>query len=470
MLVAKTAHAATADELEQRIHEQEEQLKRQDARIKALEELLSGRTAKESLVPDASLQGTPGKAPPEGSTAPGAPVVVAGDKRFAFGSPDGANQVRFHAIVDADGRYFANSYTPSGADGFLIRQARPIIEGTFSQIYDFRITPDFGMGKDVLQDAYITGHYRPWLQITVGKFKTPFGLERLQYDTDVRFIERGLPNNLVPNRDIGVQLAGQLDGLTYALALQNGAADGASSDAVGDVPVENAVSGTARLFMEPFTSNPDSVLRGLGLGVAANYTSATGTGVRTLLPSYYSPGQQAVFAYRGGATPAVMDGSRTRVSPQAYWYAGPFGLLAEFVEVRQHLGRLGITPSAVQDVRQRAAQLEVTYVLTGETNGYKAPAPAAPFAAGHGVGAWELVARVGELAIDPRAFAGGANSLANPTMSIQKGLAWAIGVNWYLTASLKTELNYEQTRFKLGNMNGDRPMEKALLGRVQLGF
>ena len=93
-------------------------------------------------------------------------------------------------------------------DQFLLRRVRPIVEGTVGGIYDFRFTPDFVQGKTVIQDAYITGRFSPYFQLTAGKFKAPIGLERLQSASDIRFIERAYPTQLVTNRDLGVQIAG----------------------------------------------------------------------------------------------------------------------------------------------------------------------------------------------------------------------------------------------------------------------
>lgn len=65
--------------------------------------------------------------------------------------------------------------------------------------------------------------------------------------------------------------------------------------------------------------------------------------------------------------------------------------------------------------------------------------------AGGGWGAWELVARYGELDVD--AFTGGANSFANPTSAASKGSAWGIGANWYLNNVFKFSIDYEYTSF-----------------------
>jgi phosphate-selective porin OprO/OprP len=80
------------------------------------------------------------------------------------------------------------------------------------------------------------------------------------------------------------------------------------------------------------------------------------------------------------------------------------------------------------------------------------------------------VARVHELSIDDGAFAGGADSFANPLTAARRARAAAIGVNWYLNPNVKWSVDYELTRFDGGAATGDRPDEKAYLTRIGLAF
>lgn len=166
--------------------------------------------------------------------------------------------------------------------------------------------PDFGGGKTELQDAWLDFKYFPQAKLQVGKFKTPFGIERLQSGTDTLFIERGLPNNLVPNRDIGVALHGDLfDGkLSYAAGVFNGVADGASLDS----DIDNNKEFAGRIFIKPWKESGNwlfdwLLLDGLGVGFAVTTGKADGTSSATYLPSYKTPGQQTFFSYRTGYTP-----------------------------------------------------------------------------------------------------------------------------------------------------------------------
>ena len=343
----------------------------------------------------------------------------------------------------------------------------------------FRIQPDFGGGKVILQDAYLDARFLPEIQLLVGKTKTPFLLERLQSATDRRFVELALPNNLSPNRDIGAFLHGDLFNRTvsYAAGIFNGLPDGDTSD--GDTTDDK--DGAARIFVHPFRNAGIEPLEGVGLGIAATYGNEEGKvdtakkSVATSLPSYKTSGQNTFFTYISRADSGdfsadnnvIADGNRTRLSPQAYYYWGPFGLLGEYVRNRQEVRRNADVAALTNSAWQAAGY----YVLTGEKNSFKHIEPARPFDLSKGqFGALELAARYSELRVDGDAFP----RFADPTKSASRAKAWAAGLNWYLTRNVKVVANYEQTRFKGGAGSAsaikDRETEKVVLSRFEVAF
>lgn len=396
------------------------------------------------------------------------PVVSADNKGFSIQSPDGAYVLRLRGVANIDARTYLDSTT---SDTFQLRAIRPSFEGTLAKIYDFRVTPDFGNGRTIILDAYADARLNPAFKLRIGKAKAPFGLERLQSDSDTKFIERGLPNNLIPNRDIGVQAFGDLlDGrISYALSYSNGVADGGSSESLSpaDADSSNRKSYGARVFTTPFKDSDSDALRGLGFGLAADRSDDKSAAS----PKYRSPGQQDIFSYRSG-TAASLDGDRLRVSPQAYYYNGGLGVLGEYVVVHQD-----VSNSTKSDTLTNTSwQLAASYLLTGEDASYKGVKPKRAFELGkEGWGAWELVARYSTLKIDDDAFSGGANSFADPTKSSRDAKALAAGVNWYLNDNVRVALNYEYTRYSDGGGGTvtaptDRPNEKILFSRVQIAY
>ena len=408
------------------------------------------------------------------AAAASAPVVKAGSKGFSLQSADGKNQVKLRGVVHVDGRFFASD-TPAGVvDTWQATRVRPILEGTVGGIYDFRFTPDFGQGRTVIQDAYVTARFKPEVQVTAGKFKMPVGLERLQSANDIRFVSRAFPTSLVPNRDLGVQVAGNLldDRLNYAVAWTNGVNDGGSSESFSDVDVNNGKDWSGRLFAQPFADSDRFALRGLGLGIAGTYTSETGTTSQTLLASYRTPAQATFFTYRTGATATVLDGERSRLAPQFYYYFGRFGLLGEYTTVSQRVSRTTSTVTRSDTLDTQAWQVAASWFLTGEEASFRGFKPNDVFSLADGTwGAFELVARYHELDTDDDAFVGGAASFADPDFAASQARGYAVGLNWYLNENLKWFLDYEHTSFDGGAPGGgDRDDEKVFLTRFALGF
>lgn len=413
------------------------------------------------------------------------PVVRADEKGFSITSPKKDFQLRIRGLVHTDARVFLDDGGNPLDDTFVFRRVRPIIEGTLSEKVGFRIMPDFAGGRTVLTDAYTDIAFYPFAKVRIGKFKVPVGLERLQAAGDIRFIERGFPTAIAPNRDIGIQLSGDYKNgaLGYEVGIFNGVADGASSDTIGDSDSHDSKDVALRLFGHPFQLTDIYPLYGLGFGIAASFGDETGDGTTTLLPSYRTAGQNTFFSYRSntatGAAPnnaTIASGDRLRISPQAYYYVGPLGILAEYITSEQDVRRTNGSRTRTGTMHNEAWQLQLSYLLTGEDNTFKSIRPDAPFTfGGPGWGAFELLARVGELDVDNEAFLRGADSFANPTTAASKATAWGIGANWYMTNQIRLELNYERTMFEGGGGGTlaaplDREDEQALLARLQLSY
>jgi phosphate-selective porin OprO/OprP len=91
-------------------------------------------------------------------------------------------------------------------DQFLLRRVRPIVEGTVGGIYDFRFTPDFAQGKTVIQDAYITGRFSPYFQLTPASSRRRSGSSACS--RRATFVHRARVSDPARHdRDIGVQIA-----------------------------------------------------------------------------------------------------------------------------------------------------------------------------------------------------------------------------------------------------------------------
>jgi phosphate-selective porin OprO/OprP len=385
--------------------------------------------------------------------------VFAGKDGFGIKSPDNAFQLRFRAHVQADSRWFKDD---TGRDQFLMRRVRPILEGTLYEKFGFRIMPDFAGSSLQILDAYVDANLYTAFKIRAGKFKGPVGYERLQSPADLLMMERAFPTQLVPNRDIGVQLSGDLFGgtLSYQAGIFDGTVDGNSTD--GDN--NNGKDFEARLYASPFKNTGWDPLRGLGVGFAYTEGSQAGSATTSNLPRFLTPGQNTFFTYASGA---FADGDRTRYVPQLYYSWGPFGLLGEYVISEQEITRSTNTRS----ISNSAWALTATYLLTGEDATSRGVVPRKPFNLKERTwGAFEVVGRVGELNVDDDVFEGSAAlRLADPSTQASKATDYGVGLNWYLSRSYRLMFNYDQTVFEGGAAGGaDRDDEKVFLTRFQL--
>jgi len=400
------------------------------------------------------------------------PAITIGSGGLAVSSADSNFVLRVRGGLQTDGRFFVGDSEAN--DTFLLRRVRPIMEGTVFGKFDYRLMADFASGvtqtavnNGSILDAYVNARLLPGFQIQAGKFKEPVGLERLQSWRNLLFVERGYPTQLVPNRDTGVMLHGGFwnNAFTYQVGAFNGTADGGSSDFdVSDGDKDLAV----RLFVQPFKQADVGALRGLGFGVAGTIGEHEGAP-----RAYVTDGGQRFFTYLTGtgAQPNVTnDGDTWRVTPQGYYYWGPFGVFGEYAVSSQELRQAGGGAGAGSrsSFQNTAWQVAASYFLTGENNSFESVSPRKSFNPAAGAwGAWELTTRVGELDVDNAAFP----VFANPAQSATKAFAWGAGLNWHLNPNVKLQFNYINTDFEGGDANPALAQrEHLVLTRAQFAF
>jgi phosphate-selective porin OprO/OprP len=398
--------------------------------------------------------------------------IAGWDKGFFIQSPDGANKLNVGGYVHFDGRYFINGSSP-GVSQFLIRRARLELKGKLFKYYEFKLLPDFAGGQAIIQDAYLNVNYVPWARFQAGKYKSPTGLERLQSANALVFIERGLPTNLVPNRDLGFMLWGQpfYGALEYELAIMNGTADGGSNN--NDLAFSDDKTFAGRLFFSPLKDSPWEWARGLSAGVAGTAGRRKGSISNPGLPQYKTDAQQNFFTYvtNSPATAtgtAFANGNQWRITPQATYYWGPFGFLGEWVQSNNDVSLNGNT----QSIRANSWQTQLSWVLTGEDNSYRPIVPNANFDPWRFLdGAWGAVQvgfRYAALDVENQVYTLG---FADRNRSARKAEAWALALNWSLNPMVRLMLDYDQSTFTGGAKNGgDRPDEDVLMSRVQFVF
>lgn len=442
----------------------------------------------ESRILGDGAETVPGAAPENGGAGP---ALSLGARGVSFRSADSNFVARLHGHLQLDSRTFFGDGGTRGSDSFLVRRARPILEGTVFQDFDFLFTPDFGAGANgstpaltpQVFDAYLSYRPKPELRFRIGKFKSPVGLEQLQADDAVLFNERSLATELVPTREFGAQALGEgFDGrLSYRAGVFNAAGDYRNANGA-DFGRDIEVAG--RLFFQPLKGSTLAAARGAGLGVGGSYG---GTSTAAALPAttggarsgYATDGQQQFFAYQpapvGGNAPVVVaDGTHWRLSPQGYDYFGPFGLLGEYVISSQSVRRVGAAPLTSARLEHDAWQITGSWMLTGEGASYQGVIPDHPFHPALGQwGAVQLVARFAHMDLDRAAFP----LFSDARASARAAHAWSVGLNWWLNRNVRLSTSLSHTSFSGGGGPGTsvpaivtRQPENVLFTRAQLVF
>lgn len=379
------------------------------------------------------------------------PKLIIGQNGFGFASADTNFVFKLRGLVQLDSRtFFGDSELLRGNDSFLLRRARPIIEGTVFRDFDFQLVPDFAGSATTIFDANLNYRLRPEFQLKFGKFKSPIGFEQLQSDATLPFNERSLASALVPSRAVGVQLWGDVAGgaFSYAIGVFNLVGDNRNPNS-SDFGDDKEFAG--RVFVQPFKQSENAALQGIGFGLGGSYSqiksNALGLPNPTggTLPGYATDGQQQYFAYNPVTGTVVADGTHWRLAPQASYLKGPFGLLGEYTISHQEVRNN--TTQARAALEHNAWQLSAQWVLTGEAASFTGITPERPFdfTAGRW-GAWQLVARYGKLTIDGDTF----GSFANPLTSANSATAWGVGINWWLNKNVRVLTSYSHTKFDGG--------------------
>lgn len=393
-------------------------------------------------------------------------VLAGWQDGFYLQSPGGDFKLKIRGYTQADGRFFLDNDGDTGNSTFTMRRVRPIFEGTVYKYFDFRIMPDFGGGQTVLQDAYGDIRYFPWASVRFGKFKPPVSLERLQSGADLTFVERSILQNLVPNRDVGVQLYGDFwDGtLGYQLGIFNGVYD---TESGRDTDLTDDKDFAGRVFAHPFRPLEVDALRNFGIGIAGTWGDHN---EEALGVNYRTAGRSSYYAFNNDAK-VLSRGPQSRINPQLYYFYGPFGLMAEYAASKQ---RVEGTANGIAraDYKANAFYVQASWVITGEDNTYKSVTPINNFDPLQGRwGAFEIGARVANTDVDDDTLTTKVDKFA-----LAKGTtnAWeyTAGLNWYLNKNVKLQFNYVRTDFAgAPTFSGEaKTHEDAALTRFQISF
>lgn len=382
--------------------------------------------------------------------------AVSGDKAESTVRPRGMIEVDYAVFNERAGGYDFN-------DGTTVRRARIGLEGSASQVFNYRIEVDFAGNQVALLDAYLQYTGIKNLAITAGQHKAPFGLDSNNGDNYATFLERSMFVNAFSNagaeRRIGLSAAwSPKANLNVAAGLfgDNESITRSSGSPVTNSPDES-FGANARIAWEPVSDKG----RIIHLGASGYYRTGLKSG--DVADAVRLSDRPNIRIDNGNiADSGIVTGveSLRYAGAEAAAVFGPVTLAGEY-------GRLWTDRPGLSDPSFDGFYVYATWFLTGETRPFKngnfdRVKPSKPLGKG-GAGAFELALRYDRLDLsDTPVLARAGNRSESLTF----------GLNWYLNPYAKLLFNW--VRFNGVNTPldpvGTRTAGDAIATRLHVDF
>jgi len=461
------------------------------------------------------------------------PVVKEKDGSFTLESANGRNSIGLTGRMHLDYRnsdtedvgVTSDRDTASLADQFELRRARIGVKGIIAKDFKYEVVSNLP-GTATVDVAFLDFAKYSQVQLRVGKFKQPFGLEELISSNNMTMMERSYLDQTVPGKKLGFQVMGApTTGLTYAASVfqQNDSERDISSDG------KSSAAARATINFAELMGDKEMVMH-LGLsGVESNYSvrsaqssqsdkvySGGSNNTQTAtISAFRSAGRGLSNIFRGQVygvpctTSEIACASEftTSVKQQAVGLegilsSGPFKLMAEYSQ-GDYRGRGTYTASG-NEVKYdtKTYYLEAGYFITGEkyADSYKGGVfssfkPKKEFNLDKGdLGAIELAFRAEAFDVDDTTLSAagagrfqgilsttdsGSTSSSTNNSGVKSGAkTYTGGVRWILNPNLVVKANYAVTNFdsafkaidvtNANNLTIDQ--EKLLMLRTQYMF
>jgi phosphate-selective porin OprO/OprP len=307
---------------------------------------------------------------------------------------------------------------------FEVRRAWAESYLTLDNSVELAFQYDFNSERRPINGAVVAYRGTGPVILTFGNFKEPFSLQQLMSNNDTTFVERALPDALVPARNVGLALGGHGERWT--------AAAGAFAGNINTGTATEGTAGTGRVTYAPILTD-DRVLH---LGISTSYRSygRSDAGVK-----FETKPEAYVFQ------PALLDTgtienatSLTRLGLEAAYQIGPVRVQGEYVLAEVDRG------SKAPDAAFQGGYVEASWILNGPGRRYElAPNYGANFAVFKGVSVPESQ-RVGRGGLGLFELAGRFSMLDLNSGDVQGGVErnWTAGLNWYPETNMRLMANY----------------------------
>ncbi len=345
---------------------------------------------------------------------------------------DASVQVKARIMWDYDTFTDVHHDGQSGND-LELRQARLTLESQLNKAWQTKLQIDFDEDNENsiqtdLADTYL--QYLGWhhLELTLGRAKEPFGLERLNSSQYLTTIERSMATNaFAPGRHVGVGLLGYTDQMTWAVGFYE--VDEEKED-------HNHYALTSRFVYTPWHKHHNL----LHLGIAGSIRDFGGEKYQIKERAEVHTADKIINSAKTAADQVHLLGL------EAAWIKGPFSLQAEYMMAN-------INAEVAANAHYNGYYIQGSYFLTGESRSYK-QGRLGKIKPNSKLGTWELVARYSTLDAQD-------NDVGVEATNV------TFGINYYLNEQIRFMLNYINTELtqESSDESGD-----ALSLRLQYTF
>lgn len=349
----------------------------------------------------------------------GAPEFSSADGNFKI-KPRGRIMTDWGSISDNSGKV---------VDSTEIRRARLGIEGVVMRDVKYKFEIDFAGNKTTIKDAYME-----WvgsqLSIAAGQFKVPVSLEHHTSSRYITFLElASIADAFGFSRDIGIAANVVKNDFTFKAGVFQGDAND-SADKEGRTYA-------ARVTFSPKIDDSGTLIH---MGASA-FHRENDDGVLTKKYRQRPPHHLSPTRY-------VDTGSFDAVSDT--YFGAELGAIMGSLSAQAEWGWMkSNAPTGGMDASFSGGYVDVSYILTSESRGYKGGAfdrikVANPVFSG-GTGAWQIAARydVIDLTDTDASVIGG------------KQTSYIAGLNWHLNSYSRVMANYSKSDIDGGVYDGE---------------
>ena len=360
------------------------------------------------------------------------------DNGFKISSADGDFKLKFGGRIMYDYACWNTNFngTDESFNGSEFRRVRLFNSGQVYKHVKYKIQFDFAGEEISFKDVYMEITKVPFLgNIKVGHFKEPFRLEALTSSKYITFMERGLPIEFFPERNVGIMLHNNfMDNKLSVQAgiFQNGLNDGEQN---GNRNI------TSRITFLPI-NNEDNLLH-LGIGFSTRKNSANSYSVSARPENHL--GNNLISASISNSVDHT-----NLIGTEMAFIIGSLSIQGEYVMT---------SVSANETFNFSSYYGQISYFLTGEKRKYKNSfagfdrvSPSNNIG-DYGMGALELAARYSSMDLS-EADGGALNDIT-------------LGLNWHLNPCTRIMLNYV---IGTADINSETLNENTLQMRMQIDF